>query len=115
MPSNRQLRTSTLVVSSYGLLHRDLPCLQRSAWGGVILDEAQNIKNPYAASAGGAEPTADCASPSTGTPVENHVGDLWSFIGIPATPASSGRASFAHLLHPDQRQDAEAADRLPNG
>ncbi len=35
-----------LVLSSYALLHRDAAMLAEVTWGGVILDEAQNIRNP---------------------------------------------------------------------
>src|SRR5258705_352623 len=35
-----------LVISSYSLLHRDFATLAKHAWSGIILDEAQNIKNP---------------------------------------------------------------------
>ena len=36
----------TLVISSYSLLHRDSALFSKIEWAGVILDEAQNIKNP---------------------------------------------------------------------
>ena len=35
-----------MVISSYALLHRDFEFLKSVSWSGVILDEAQNIKNP---------------------------------------------------------------------
>ncbi len=35
-----------LVISSYSLLHRDNETFKKAVWSGVILDEAQNIKNP---------------------------------------------------------------------
>ena len=50
-------------------------------WGGVILDEAQNIKNPETKQAQAARALrADYRIALTGTPVENHVGDLWSIL-----------------------------------
>ena len=42
----KAVTNSAAVISSYGLLHRDLKTLQQVQWAGVILDEAQNIKNP---------------------------------------------------------------------
>ncbi len=42
----RQARKQAMVITSYSLLHRDLEVLKRVEWKGVILDEAQNIKNP---------------------------------------------------------------------
>lgn len=67
-----------LTITSYGSLLRT-PALGGIAWRLVILDEAQAIKNP------GAKQTrvvktlkARARIALTGTPVENHLGDLWS-------------------------------------
>jgi non-specific serine/threonine protein kinase len=67
-----------LVITSYGSLLR-LASLKDIAWRFVILDEAQAIKNPNAKqtrAAKGLKARARIAL--TGTPVENHLGDLWS-------------------------------------
>ena len=37
-----------LVITSYGTARRDVEVLQQVRWGDLILDEAQNIKNPSA-------------------------------------------------------------------
>ena len=68
-----------LVITSYALLPRDVATLVSISWHSVILDEAQYIKNPKsrAAQAASALPAANrlCL---TGTPLENHLGELWS-------------------------------------
>jgi uncharacterized Zn finger protein/superfamily II DNA or RNA helicase len=70
-----------LVVSSYALLHRDSELLQQVDWAAVILDEAQNIKNPQTRQFKAARALrADFRIALTGTPVENHVGDLWALM-----------------------------------
>ncbi len=70
-----------LVVSSYGLLHRDIDFLKDISWAGVILDEAQNIKNPQTKQSKAARALgSDYRIALTGTPVENHVGDLWALM-----------------------------------
>ena len=70
-----------MVISSYALLHRDFETLKDVAWSGVILDEAQNIKNPETKQARAARAlTADYRIALTGTPVENNIGDLWSIM-----------------------------------
>ncbi len=75
----REAEKHALVLTSYSLLHRDLALFQKVSWGGVILDEAQNIKNPETKQAHAArELKAGYRVALTGTPVENHVGDLWS-------------------------------------
>lgn len=70
-----------LVLSSYALLHRDFAILKEVPWAGVILDEAQNIKNPETKQAKAARAlAADYRVALTGTPVENNIGDLWSIM-----------------------------------
>jgi SNF2 family DNA or RNA helicase len=82
-----------LVVSSYGLLHRDLEFLQAVEWSGVILDEAQNIKNSETLQAKAARAlTGDYRLGLTGTPVENNVGDLWSLMAF-CNPGLLGNAT----------------------
>ena len=74
-------KKSAMVVSSYGLLQRDIETLKDVPWAGVVLDEAQNIKNPETRQAKAARSLdADYRFILTGTPVENHVGDLWSLM-----------------------------------
>ncbi len=70
-----------VVLSTYGLAHRDRETLQRVPWHRITLDEAQNIKN-YAAK----QAQAVRALPAlhrialTGTPVENRLSELWSIM-----------------------------------
>jgi SNF2 family DNA or RNA helicase len=78
---SRVVAGSALVVTSYALLQRDSDQLQATAWRGVVLDEAQNIKNPDTKQAKAARALkADFRIALTGTPVENHLGDLWSLM-----------------------------------
>ena len=77
----KQVRKYALVISSYALLHRDYERLKEIPWSGVILDEAQNIKNPETKQAQAARALpAGYRLALTGTPVENNVGDLWSIM-----------------------------------
>jgi hypothetical protein len=67
-----------LVITSYGSLLR-IPALSEIQWHYVILDEAQAIKNPQAKQTRAAKALKSAARiVLTGTPVENHLGDLWS-------------------------------------
>ncbi len=67
-----------LVITSYGSLLR-LPALAVTMWRFAILDEAQAIKNPAAKQTRAAKALkARARIALTGTPVENHLGDLWS-------------------------------------
>ena len=118
-----------IVVSSYGLLHRDVKFLKEVPWSAVVLDEAQNIKNPETKQAKAAQSLGSGYRIAlTGTPVENNVGDLWSimeflnpgflgsqsefkrkfFVPIQAErDASASGAPEAHYrpFHPPETQD----------
>jgi hypothetical protein len=67
-----------LCITSYGSLLR-MPAFSEISWRFVILDEAQAIKNPAARQTKAAKALrAKARIALTGTPVENHLGDLWS-------------------------------------
>ena len=71
-----------VVVTTYGLLARD-ESLAQAQWHRVVLDEAQAIKNPDTRAARAARAlTARHRLVVTGTPVENHLGDLWSLMAF---------------------------------
>ncbi len=104
-----------LVVSTYSLVHRDREHLAGIQWAGVILDEAQNIKNPETRQARAVRSlSAGNRMVLTGTPVENHVGDLWSIMeflnpGLLGTPAEFKRRFFIPI---QASRDQEAAATL---
>ena len=67
-----------LAITSYGSLLR-LSVLGQTSWQLVVLDEAQAIKNHRAKQTKAAKALkAEARIALTGTPVENHLGDLWS-------------------------------------
>jgi superfamily II DNA or RNA helicase len=67
-----------MVITTYGTLAR-AEGLRGRAWSVVVLDEAQAIKNPGARQTQAVKTLkADARIALTGTPVENHLGDLWS-------------------------------------
>ena len=67
-----------LAITSYGSLLR-IKALTEIEWRYAILDEAQAIKNPNAKQTRAAKALkANARIALTGTPVENHLGDLWS-------------------------------------
>ncbi len=68
-----------LILTTYGIMLRDVELLSQTRFDYAILDESQNIKNPLAKSARAAR-TLDAAHRLvlTGTPVENNTFELWS-------------------------------------
>lgn len=68
-----------LVVTSYGLLRRDIEWYRRQNFQYCILDEAQNIKNPQTMNAKAVKQIqAKSYFALTGTPIENSLTELWS-------------------------------------
>ena len=77
----KKLGPRDLVICSYGLLHGEAKRLQSQLWHTVVLDEAQAIKNTAtrrSQAAMGLE--ADFRLIMTGTPLENHLGELWNLL-----------------------------------
>jgi len=70
-----------LVITSYGLMRRDAAWLRELEFSVVVLDEAQFIKNASSATARTARALkANTRIALTGTPVENHLAELWSIM-----------------------------------
>ena len=75
----KKLNDYDLVISSYPLLLRDAPTLLQTDWQILILDEAQAIKNADSQSARTVrEFNARMNICLSGTPIENHLGELWA-------------------------------------
>ena len=111
----KEAKQQAIVVTGYPLLHRDFDLLKQIKWGAVILDEAQNIKNPETKQAKAARSLkADHRIALTGTPVENNVGELWSIMeflnpGFLGTQAAFKRQFFLPI---QTDHDPEATHRL---
>lgn len=70
-----------IVLTSYPLITRDLETFETQDWHTIVLDEAQYIKNPKAITAQNAcKLRAVQRLCLSGTPMENHLGELWSLL-----------------------------------
>jgi len=84
MPGERQERlkeisSADLVVTSYGLIKRDIELYSATKFKYCFVDEAQNIKNPTTLNAKSVKQIrAYCYFALTGTPIENNLTELWS-------------------------------------
>jgi uncharacterized small protein (DUF1192 family) len=93
-----RIRDHDLVLTTYPLLPRDGATLEKHEFHCLILDEAQFIKNPRTAAAQSvAGLRARHRLCLTGTPMENHLGELWSLF---------------HFLMPGFLGDAKRFQRL---
>jgi superfamily II DNA or RNA helicase len=70
-----------LIITSYQLLQRDVDRFTARAWHTLVLDEAQFIKNFQTKTAQAVRQLdADWRLALSGTPLENHLGELWSLM-----------------------------------
>jgi len=83
-----------LIVTSYSLLHRDIKSLESISWQIIVLDEAQNVKNPEAKQSKAVRQLeATFRIALTGTPVENRLQELWSILDF-LNPGYLGNKQF---------------------
>ncbi|HZP65698.1 MAG TPA: DEAD/DEAH box helicase [Rudaea sp.] len=111
----REAKRHALVVTSYALLQRDIDVFKSMRWRGVVLDEAQNVKNPESKQARAARSLeAGYRVALTGTPVENHVGDLWSIMEFLNAGLLGSQAAFKRefLIPIQAMRDQDASERL---
>src|SRR3569833_1524424 len=116
----RAVREADLVLTTYGTAARDRDALSAIEWDRVVCDEAQALK-----SSGTRQAQAVRAIPArgrlalTGTPVENHLTELWSIMEF-ANPGLLGprqafRERFATPIEAHGDEEAAAALGLATG
>ena len=103
-----------VVVASYGLLVSESALLASRAWDTVVLDESQAIKNSVTQRHQAARALqAQVRIVATGTPVENHPGELWAqFAFLNPTLLGSERQFRSRFDTPIREGDREAARQL---
>lgn len=99
-----------VVLTTYPLLARDEEVLKRHQYHLLILDEAQNIKNPRVRAAEIVrELSARHRLCLTGTPMENHLGELWSLFHFVMPGFLGDEARFKRLYRiPIEKHGNEA-------
>ena len=104
-----------VLLTSYALVRRDGETLKQIEWFGVILDEAQNIKNATTKQAQTIRKlTADFRMALTGTPVENRLSELWSIMHFLNPGYLGGQKKFRQdfILPIEKYGDKDAAQKL---
>lgn len=106
-----------LVIASYGMVMRYAENLAETRWNVLVLDEAQNIKNAQTKTAAAVQTIdADWKLALSGTPIENHLGDLWSLFRTISPGLFGEWDKFKKsYVFPIEREDSAAAKkRLKN-
>jgi len=102
-----------VIVITYGILRRDIVELRKIPFDYAILDESQAIKNSNAQAAKASRLLqADHRLAMTGTPVENHLGELWSLFEY-LNPGMLGRSGAFAALTKNGRNREEGDTALP--
>lgn len=104
------LGPSDLVICSYGMLQSASAQFSAVAWHSVVLDEAQAIKNDATKRAKAAMALkADFRLALSGTPIENHLGELWSLFQFLNPGLLGSKEQFAQrFANPIEKGDAQA-------
>lgn len=85
IPLSDVVADAEVVITSYAVLRLDDAVFQAVRWGGVVLDEAQFVKNRQAKTHVAARRLgAPFTIAVTGTPLENSLMDLWSLLSLTA-------------------------------
>ena len=98
------LESFDVIVTAYSTVPSDLSMLSMVSWDLVVLDEAQNIKNPTATrTICVKELTRRAGIAVTGTPFENHILDLWSLLDFAIPGCVGEKGAFARFYSDDIR------------
>jgi superfamily II DNA or RNA helicase len=109
------LKPFDVLVCSYGLLHQEAEKLAAVQWRVAVLDEAQAIKNMTTRRSQAAmNLKADFRLITTGTPIENHLGELWNLFRFinPGLLRSLEQFNQRFAIPIEKHQDRDARARL---
>ncbi|HEY1043221.1 MAG TPA: SNF2-related protein [Telluria sp.] len=101
-----------LVIASYGLLQQQADLFAAKRWTTVVLDEAQAIKNSQTKRSQAVMALrADFRMAATGTPLENHLGELWNLFNFinPGLLGSADQFQMRFAGPIEKAQDKRAA------
>lgn len=113
-PHRRLDAEADITLTTYAILRLDSDRLAQQSWDTVVLDEAQNIKNPDSQVAQAAfELRAAFRLTLSGTPVENRLDELWSQFHFLNRGLLGGRQDFQdRYAQPIASGQPQAAERL---
>lgn len=105
----REFENYDVVIISYSIAINDASILSMIDWKLVVLDEAQNIKNPSSDRTKFVKKIPRrCSIAVTGTPFENHVSDIWSLVDFVIPRLFGSQADYNKIIS----DDIEGADKV---
>ncbi|HLA35284.1 MAG TPA: SNF2-related protein, partial [Rhodocyclaceae bacterium] len=110
-----ELKPFDLLVVSYGLLQQEAERFAEVRWHTIVLDEAQAIKNHQTKRSQAAMAlVGDFRMVCSGTPLENHLGELWNLFRFinPGLLGSLDHFNERYAIPIERQQDAVARSRL---
>ncbi|BBE31967.1 helicase [Tepiditoga spiralis] len=114
--NNRELNDSDVIITTYGTLRRDSHKLSKK-WSLIILDEAQNIKNPLTAQSKSVKHLNSIFKIAmTGTPIENKLLELWSIFDF-LMPNFLGNKNYFlknYAIPIEKQNNTEKQNKLKN-
>ncbi len=107
-------KSADVILTTYALARIDQDLIAAEIWETVVLDEAQNIKNPHSqVSRAIHRIQADFRITLSGTPIENRLDDLWSQFQFVNPGFLGSYENFQEsYVRPIARADLKAAERL---
>lgn len=111
----RLINSYDLVLTTYHLAARDLDHVSQVTWSAIILDEAQNIKNPHTNQTKAVKSlSGERRVALTGTPVENRLLELWSIMDFlnPGYLGTEHAFTSRYIRAIEQEKDPELTKEL---
>jgi superfamily II DNA or RNA helicase len=110
--SRASFKDHDVILTTYGTLRRDVVEFQEIEWDYVVLDEATAIKNPGSESAKSVRLLkARNRLAMSGTPVENHLGELWSLFEF-LNPGMLGSSAVMQIAGGSLRNPSDDTRRI---
>ncbi|MFA7203456.1 MAG: SNF2-related protein [Candidatus Caldatribacteriota bacterium] len=109
--------SSEVIITTYSIVRNDIKFLKEKRFSMVVIDEAQNIKNPDAQQTKAVKSlNASRKIAMTGTPIENRLIELWSIYDFLMPEYLGKKKSFVTLFaNPIEKNgDTKAVERLQN-